>query len=542
MMKYVRQRKNTIPVLVSLFFVLLALAACSPKEAPSAEQPVEPSATPAVGSAPEVSATPEVSVVPEVTPEPTPEPEQSAAPDLSKPTKEEYIERHMTDAELAAIKKADPKTLQEEISTVGDAVAFLDQFSPMGFRRSGENFNLSIDFLLDLHRRPEATFNQTYTSFAAWCLSDDYDGVQIIACVYENNRKASGTTALLLPTQNGYAIYSPYVRASRLTAGDYTAVKETEVSSMEDLKNAIRLEWENPIPFQIFLADAGQRDLRFLLDEYAQQGFVAAGQAELVYGMSDAEKAELKEAEKQERIRAAWENLQNHWGDYGMPDNFNPTLSKSQVEALIGKDADTVAEGLKTVGDVLYYLALSGYYTTDGDIKVWEDGACWSFNESPRTVFANNAGNCGGTAGFVPFLLDGDYDEAGCLTMALAVEIGGGHVISYIQDGDTCYVFDPRGIVDFNYTWNGGLSTGADVVEAGRRWRENVDPSYKRIIAYPTIDGDLPGMGIGKDGYLPEQYRDRITIVYEAKEEGYSFAWRAMSDEALEGFLEHRNP
>lgn len=64
------------------------------------------------------------------------------------------------------LKTADLNTLRREISTIGDATAFLDLFSPRTYRGFGDQAHLDIEFLFDLHTHPEATFSMIYTAFA----------------------------------------------------------------------------------------------------------------------------------------------------------------------------------------------------------------------------------------------------------------------------------------------------------------------------------------------------------------------------------------
>ncbi len=437
-------------------------------------------------------------------------------------SKADYLNRVLSGDELEALKEADLETLRAEISTIGDAVAFLDLFTPASFAGFGNEIHLDIDFLFDLHTRPEATFAQTYTAFAAWCLTDDYEDIKYIICIGENTGFCRVIPALAMPVSSGWWVYSPYERSKVLQPGSSESVEEIELSSLDNLQDHLVLELSVPVPYQIFVADADQRDLRFNLDESNLRATVSAGSAELVYTLDVEKLAALRRQTNLDNLRKL-----------SLPTVLAASLSEAEISALVGKDAKTVAAELKTLGDVLYYMALSDFHSTDGDIKVWEGDLCWSMNDSPAVVFSSSAGNCGGLAAFVPYMLQGDCEEAGCLSMTCDVELGGGHVITYLKAGDYYYVFDTRAIVDTQYTWNGGISMGGSVETAGRKWRNNVDETYKLIFAYPTNDGDLPAMGDGKTVYLPEQYRDKISIVYEAKDEGYSFSWRSIGDEAM---------
>lgn len=457
-----------------------------------------------------------------------------------RPSKEEYIERIMTDARLAALKTASLTTLQNEISTIGDAVKFLDQFTPHAFSGFSGEIRLDLDFVYPLHTSPEATTPQTYAAFAAWCLADDYDGIQYVICTGENHSSLRISVALALPVEDGYYLYTPYETSTLI---DDDLCFSAEVLSLKNLEDVLEFPWTTPKPLQIFVADAKQRTLKFTTNEDTMVANVSQGSAKTVYTISDEAKAEMEEAKKQQRIETGWNNLQNNWNRFGFPVSFAPTLSKTQVEELIGKDIDTVSAALKTFGDVMYYFALGGYEVGNGDFDVSDGKHNWTFNQGPQTVFNANEGNCGGTSGIVARLLQGDYDEVGILTMTSSVEMGGGHVINYIKDGDSCYVFDSLApcIMEFR-DLGAPFCTGTDIVSAGLVWQRQTNNDFRLIFAYPSSDGDMPHMGAGKTVYLPTNYRSQITIVYEDTAEGYKYEWRTIGTDILKEINGIRNP
>jgi len=454
---------------------------------------------------------------------------------VSAPTKEEYLSRVLTDAELASLKGADPEKLRATISTIKDAVAYLDQFKPDGFSGLG-GIRLDLDFVLNLHTAPEATCPQTYAAFVAWCLTDDFSGIQYVISTGMNYSVLRILPMLALPIDGGFWIYSPHGLAE-LLPWEHAYIVDTQVDSLVNLEEKISLPWSDPNHLQIFVADANQRTLTFSVDEGTQWATLVQGNAKMVYAISEEEKAAIKE----QQIETNWANLQKHWKRFGFPQSFAPTLQRENVEALIGKDIDTVADSLKTVGDVLYYFALSGYEIVGGDMDVQDGEYFWTFNRAPETVFSTGWGNCGGTSGIFSYMLQGDYDEVGILTMTSSVEMGGGHVINYVQDGETCYVFDPQAMCLVQFTDLGAfLCIGNDVVAAGLQWQAFTNNDYRLIFAYPSVDGDMPHMGTGKIVYLPERFREKITIVYEDVSEGYRYEWRTLSETILKQIHEMR--
>lgn len=126
-------------------------------------------------------------------------------------TNEEYFNRSLTDDQLAALKEADIYTLQSQISTVADAVAYLDQF-PHGrntfYDALDVNLLMDIGKMIDLHRT-EATGPDVYTCFTGWCLADDYLAAKYVIASSDSHGFRWIHHALMLPTDDGYHIVSP---------------------------------------------------------------------------------------------------------------------------------------------------------------------------------------------------------------------------------------------------------------------------------------------------------------------------------------------
>ncbi len=424
-----------------------------------------------------------------------------------------------------------------EISTVGDSVALLDEFWVTGLiPYQADQIRLDVEYLFTQHRHPDiiSTSAHTYTSFAAWCMSDDYPDILVVLATYKSDGVLKSVSGLALPLEDGsFHIISPASLSKRaeISSDIFQAVTVPDLTSLADFLSIPGTDTEF---LQIITASSQSRSLTFDIDS-ASGRVSSASDISVRYSVfSEDDISGENETTVLSKNEMVWNALQDRWDSFGYPESFDPVLSKEQLNALIGSDIETVSSALTTLGDVIGYMALSGYKSTNGDIDLIYDNSFWTFNSSPELVFSDNAGNCGGTAGFVAYLLDGDYEESGCLSMTFDIAVGGGHVITYLKAHGTYYVFDPVGMVIEDYGFNGLLSPGSTIVEAGQRWCDAYSPGLvKLMFAYPSSEGDLPSSSAGTIGYLPEQFRDRITIVLEATIDGYYYEWLPMSEQAL---------
>lgn len=465
---------------------------------------------------------------------------------LKMPEKEEYICRVLSDSQLAALRGADLATLQKEISTVGDAAAFLDLFDAYPYSGFEGEIRLDLEFVFHLHTRPEASTPQTYAAFAAWCLADDYDGIHYVLCLIEREGDYQVLIALALPVENGYYIYSPQRSSARVTD---RLLPQVEVASLTELSGMELGEYDFDVIQQTFVADAEQTDLRFRTDAERMEPTLVSGSASQVYAISDAEKEAAEEERRQQRIKFAWEQLNASWSSYGMPTDMAPTMSRAEVEALVGRDIDTVAAACKTLGDCLYYYALSGFTGSGGDLQTY-DGSIggslhWHYNYVPAAVFAFNTGNCGASSGLTAYLLQGDYAEMGMLDMTFAEGEGGGHVINYIYDGNDYYVFDIVNLLAAFHQGGFCFSSGSSFLSAAQSWIGKSGYPVKLMMAYQSFAGDAP---VGWDwanshiSYLPEAYKDGGEILIETPSEGYVYQWVSIRPEIWEQIHATRDP
>jgi len=263
--------------------------------------------------------------------------------------------------------------------------------------------------------------------------------------------------------------------------------------------------------------------------------------------------------EETQAQKKKFEQLKNAKEKYGIPDSPGGlTLSWDEARALVGQDIGTVKRYVKTLDDCVYYMCAAGYTVLDGDLKYSEqtDGGeeiSWHFNYSPQAVFDMNKGNCGGTAGLVAYLLDGDYDEVGLASYRSTVNKGG-HVVNYLKYGNMYYVFDMNAF-SMSYSYGMGTRKNKDLNEAVKAMF-GIAP-YGKTYSYPAMmactsparpDGDIPtgwplvGYDYQPKTYIAEVYSEKINIVYETPEEGYVYEFVEVSQTVLDKIAEIRNP
>ena len=207
-------------------------------------------------------------------------------------------------------------------------------------------------------------------------------------------------------------------------------------------------------------------------------------------------------------------------------------------------DLKTVKEHVKSLEDVLYYMVAAGYASIDGDIKYQVDGDTWHFNPSPTVVLARNEGNCGGTAGFVACLLEGDYDEVGMVGMSGAMRTGG-HVANYIKDGNTYLAFDvSRFSRGYDRLLNLNKKADLNAAVLASFGADHGEKTYKTIYTYTgCYDGDAPVVLPAEIPvtYLIKGYVEEFNIVRETPAEGYVCEIIAVSQEMLDTMKMMRN-
>ena len=356
-------------------------------------------------------------------------------------TREAYLTRKLTDAQLSALRNAAPETLRQSISTVADAYAWLEQFgtkfySSVGWGKSYIR-GLVASEAIELHRRKDhpMTTAEFYTTIIGWLLSDDVAGIEIGAAVILNeDSEYEMSPFLCLPMQNGYWVTDPVLTTHN---GGYYEINDTFVTSLNQLGNLLTIE-DGISPIQIILLDAAKADSVL---EFTKHGMkVTSGSARQIYAKSAAQIDNEKNIIL-ERWHAASALLTP--AQFGLPDPIGKTtITYLQARELVGKDPAVIAEKVKTVGDVMLYLMAARFHAGhDGVFTPWYDCGDleWAYCAGGDQQILQNYGCCcGGFANVPSYLLQGDYEKVGILRW-----LGGGnHTISWVYTGGKYYVFD----------------------------------------------------------------------------------------------------
>lgn len=415
-------------------------------------------------------------------------------------TKEDYLNRVLSDAEIAALKFADMDTLRKEISTVGDAVAFLNLFTPGMFYQFGDVINMDLDELMNLHGINEATFPHTYTVFTAWCLTDDYEGIQYVIATGVDWGIYRTSFALALPVKDGYYLYSPF------HVGDLEGMtmESAEVSSLDGLENVVKTDW-NTFPLQIFLADANQTDIMFSYDSDTRIATPTNGNVREVYAADN-------------NVPSTWDEKAQYIrvSRFSLPDPLvQTTLSYADAKALVGQDPELIAEKVKTVGDVLQYM-IAARFSYDGPPAYTPWYGRWGFDAPGDEQIEQNFGCCcGGFGNTVAYLLEGDYEKQGRVQW-----LGGGnHVINWVYTGGKYYVFD------FTLYCAGGNFDNYDapvtILDDLSDYYDKMPSDYPKSEINALVVYEADGKGYPEDWaddhswmLFPSEAEGKITVVY----------------------------
>jgi len=464
-------------------------------------------------------------------------------------SEEAYLTRVLTDAQLQALKNADLETLRTTLSTVADVTAYLDQFGQPFFTAENSNvLSVNLEHYLKL-ARSRMTCPEFYTFLAAYCLSDDYIGLRTVtATVNEAETELQrnifwAVSALALPIKGGYLIYSPAADSALRdnNNANMCALETTTVSTLAGLENIVKpffVGRTSPI-YQIFTLPADTKSAALQADKY---GFkVARGTAECLYQITP---EALQEAAASVHD-TYWQTMMNQWSDYGLTAAMEPTLTREQAAALVGKSLDEIAAAVKTVGDCMYYYCASGFTASGGDLQLnVNNDFFWHYNYAPQMVLKNNYGCCGSISGLTAYLLQGDYDTVGIVGMTFEWGEGGGHVVNYIEDGGRWYIFDMINWITSAYGRDLNLVSGSSLQEAGKNWADTTKWTERLMYAYIAFDGDAP-VGWEWDtsfiSYLPVQYKDSAVILLETPSAGYVYQWVEVPEEIWTTMQNHRN-
>ncbi len=461
---------------------------------------------------------------------------------------DDYMARKLNDTEIRALKDADLEVVRKEITTLGDAIAWMDNHRFHMYNTFSGGLGYGWAPLYEEAYGNQVYGTEVYAALCGYLICDDYKGVKLLLGNLDWDGTPQILSGLCLPVQQGHYLCGPSDYSINNDGNNSFAacliedLEQLEGNMLDGMYGREGYPIEN-----LFLADAGQALLRFAVDSDGNMA-VTEGQARCLYSMDPQEKQDLKNRKRLDHAQDSINGVKRHWNSYGLPVEMAPTMTFEQAGALYGKSLTEVADAVKTFGDCIYYLAAAGFGPDSGDIQTHDSNSLWwHYNYAPAAVLARNRGNCGASAALAAALLEGDYDEVGMLGMTFRQGEGGGHIITYITSNGKSYVFDMVNLVGRNFSNDGmKFSSGSTLREAAEAWAEKYEPwSQVHVLlmcAYTSFNGDAPvGWDDSHISYLPESFRGNAQILWETPAEGYIYQFKTIDPDVQREIDQRRN-
>lgn len=428
--------------------------------------------------------------------------------------------RKLSDDEIKALYGLPHGLVRSAISTVPDAIAYMD------FRFPELWMGLSVHNGIDTHSRwmrsaqeilvctkdtPEsknAASRACVVNCLTYLLDDDYEIESLIA--FWPDPRAMGESGPekainAIKTPTGYLFFDPVTRMqgdvmSRL--GDL--LPEMTCSSVAEYIETIR---QNPaLSSTIKYIYKNTGGVRMDYRHTFTTGFTIETESpgiEMVYYSVPAQ-------EPGQHIKP--ENI----GSYMLSTILGgTTLTPEEAYALVEAEPEVVQEKVKTAADVLMYMMASRMVEGTGCYCTDIDGHTWHWNMDAKTFMKDRRAGCGQCANLGRYLLDGDYEEIGFVDHTYFPGGGGGHVYNYIVCEGKYY------IVDFSSYYFSGYEPTQDfkvpVLNTLEEWGTKIHDYYQNVClsmtynqcrGFPVVYGDDTFFSVPEDA--------AFTILYDA--------------------------
>lgn len=425
--------------------------------------------------------------------------------------------RKLTDDQVASLANAGLEELKKQISTYPDYVAWVDTIRSEFFAgiTSNPEFQVTLDPPFCFQWLSSMVGPGMITSLAQYCLADDIPEIGVIMAVLVSSSGHDWIYANTIPVDGGYLVLSPASYSKAIKGKTNFGMNVIEPLRTEDLSGIVSfcqgfdLVWGNG------------KELSQLLYFDSTEHLVLDWKSPLYVPTDD---THVKTLYLNEEAMYPTEPLDLK--PYKLPKDIGAAsdLDAATCRALSKSTLQELAEAIHSVPDVLTYMHYVAFSKYDGDIQLPLENLSWHFNYSPEVVFRKNAGNCGATAGFVQYLLQGDYDEVGIIGLTYGSGMGGGHVINYIRQGKNYYVLDFNSWTSRGHEPNGLLfSNGADLKAAAKSYAKK-NNGIVLMYGYQTDFGDAPTGWNGTDtSYLIQDYAQNVQILVDDPNDTYQY-------------------
>ncbi len=413
------------------------------------------------------------------------------------------------------------EALREDISTVDEAVKYLDQRFPtlwmsLHFNNGQDNINWlrSAEEILEGEELDEAG-RSCVASAAAYLLGDDMD-ISTLICFWNDGMGGGPMKAInCIKGSDGWEFIDIAKRMSGDEASRYGALlPEGKFASIEDYISAVCSTPElGEQIYSLHIFEGGEKFI-FTLREDGWAAMLSHDNSEIYVNKANYISDEELEEKLYGHIKP--ENIDR----YQLASVLGGvTITAEEAYALVDTSPKEAKEKIKTAGDVLMYM-LAARIGDCGGCKCDEwDGHIWHTNLTAKEVMEQRLANCGASANLANYLLEDDYDEVGFILHAYYPGNGGGHVYNYILHEGRYYIVDLSWYIFAGYDVNSDFPVMAldSLEEYGQRVHE-LYGGVCLVIAHTSTGQHLPNI-FGEDFgdmhyFVPENAE--YTVLFES--------------------------
>lgn len=441
--------------------------------------------------------------------------------------------RLLSDAELSALVGAAPEKARAEISTVADAVAYLDLLFPT-LRHSyemwqGMDSNIAIlrsgkNILSDFQRGNTDAGRSDMITAVTFLLADDADIKSIYGFYFDDMGNSYPAASVNCISADGKAYFFDPVLSMR---GDSVSrrilLPETVTSGLEEYAELVKPGGQLSATVDVLYAITDGQQITFT--ESNEWTTVTSPAVAPFYSN---ESKHLTEEEYNERMYG--HIIPENISLYKLPTMLGGlTMTVEDAKAIVGETPAVIREKVRTAGDLLLYMLASRMLLKNGDKSVTADGHDWHYNSTAEQVLAENLGNCGRMANLANYLLADDYEEIGFILHSYYPGNGSGHVYNYIRYGGKYYIVDFSSYLFADYSVQNEFHFLAlnSLEEYGERWSECYG-GLAAIIAHRSSARHLPNLWEGNGYIFPEGAE--FEVLYETPLTGYAVKTTACPD------------
>lgn len=406
-------------------------------------------------------------------------------------------------------------TLQTQISTMEEAVAYLDNRFPELWMSAHTTDGIVDYWWLDdgetITKREsnEPVGRSSIVNAVTYLLCDDMDIYTVIG--YQGINGSCGPLYAIncIKTADGYQFIDPVSGMQGDAMSRYGALlPEATTATLEEYAEMVLSYPAIAETLQILcLYENGER-----FEFYEDNGVfeLRTPAAQILYTAQAKSQFDLKNLDFGPEDIGSYQ-LSKYLGGV--------TLTVEEAYALVDAEPEEVKEKVKTAPDLLLYMLAA---------RIGDNGGCycnqwgsytWHTNYTAQKVMQTKLGNCGSCANLANYLLEGDYEEIGFILHAYYPGNGGGHVYNYIKYQGAYYIVDFSWYIFSAYQ----LSNDFPVIKLDKL--EDYGSCFQRlyggvslILAHESAGRHLPnvfGEQYGDDHYYVPEGAE-YTVLYES--------------------------